>query len=89
MEDGTRCYLTSAFGAGFNAVIFGSPFDFCTTRHMIYAGKYKGPIDVFMTTFKTEGPTAFYKGFIPNVARLGGYNMVLWSTLEYIKKHVM
>jgi len=89
MQEGTKCTLTCAFGAGFNAVIFGSPLDFCTTRHMNHPGKYKGPLDVMATTFKTEGLGAFYKGFVPNVARLGGYNMVLWVTLENIKKHLM
>ena len=82
MNDGTPCHLTCAFGAGFTAVIFGSPMDFCTTRHMNNPGKFKGPVDVLVSTFKNEGPTAFYKGFMPNVARLGGYNMILWVTLE-------
>ena len=82
MLDDTPCHLTCAFGAGFTAVIFGSPMDFCTTRHMNNPGKFKGPVDVLVSTFKNEGPTAFYKGFIPNVARLGGYNMILWVTLE-------
>jgi solute carrier family 25 uncoupling protein 8/9 len=88
MEEGTPCYLTCAFGAGFNAVIFGSPLDICTTRQMNNPRMYKGPIDVMLKLLKNEGPTVFYKGFIPNVARLGGYNMVLWTTIENIKKHM-
>ena len=88
MEDGTKCHLTCAFGAGLNAVIIGSPLDFCTTRHMNNPGKYKGPVDVMVQTFKSEGASAYYKGFIPNIARLGGFNMVLWTTLEFVKKQL-
>jgi solute carrier family 25 (mitochondrial uncoupling protein), member 8/9 len=85
MEDASPCYLVCAFSAGFTAVIFGSPLDFCTTRHMNNPGVYKNPIDVMATTLRAEGPTAFYKGFVPNVARLGCFNMVLWLTLENIR----
>ena len=82
MEDAMPAHLTCAFGAGFTAVIFGSPLDFCTTRQMNNPQVYRTPIDVFTKTIKNEGPTAFYKGFIPNVARMGVFNMVLQVTLE-------
>lgn len=87
MNDGTSCYMASAFGAGLNAVIFGSPLDMLTTRHMSSPGKYKNPLDVLMRTLSEEGITALYKGFTPNVLRLGGFNMVLWLTFESIKKN--
>jgi solute carrier family 25 uncoupling protein 8/9 len=77
MADGTPCYLTCAFGAGFTACIFGSPLDVLTTRHMNSPGKYKNPVDVILTTVREEGVTALYKGFTPNVVRLGAFNMVL------------
>ena len=34
MKDGTPCHLACASGAGLTAVIFGSPVDVLTTRHM-------------------------------------------------------
>jgi solute carrier family 25 (mitochondrial uncoupling protein), member 8/9 len=77
MKDSTPCYLTCAFGAGFTACIFGSPLDVLTTRHMNSPGKYSSPFDVLRQTIKHEGVLALYKGFIPNVARLGIFNMVL------------
>ena len=77
--------MTCAFGAGFNAVVCGSPLDIVTTRHMNSPGKFKTPIDCFMSIVVNEGFPALYKGFIPNVARLGGFNMVLWVTLESIR----
>jgi len=45
MRDASPCHLTCAFGAGFTAVVFGSPLDICTTRHMNSPGKFKSPID--------------------------------------------
>ena len=39
-----------------------------------------------MKIFKQEGPLAFYKGFIPNIARVGGFNMTLFLTIETIKR---
>jgi len=82
MDDAIPCHLTSAFGAGVTACLFGSPLDVLTTRHMTSPGKYSGPADVIMSTIKAEGLGALYKGFIPNVTRLAGFNMVLWLTLE-------
>jgi len=86
MADATPCYLTCAFGAGFTAVIFGSPLDCLTTRHMNSPGKYKSPLDVVVRTISEEGITALYKGFVPNVLRLGAFNMVLQVTIEQIRK---
>jgi hypothetical protein len=89
MVDGTYCYLLSAFGAGFTACIFGSPLDVLTTRHMNSPGKYKGPLDAAMKIVKNEGPTVLYKGFVPNVVRLGLFNMILQLTIENVKKRVL
>ena len=89
MEDGTACVLTSAFSAGFTACIFGSPLDVLTTRHMNSPGKYKGPFDALSKIVRKEGIFVLYKGFAPNVCRLGFFNMILWLTLENVKKVVM
>jgi len=86
MDDKIPCHLTSAFGAGLTACIFGSPLDVLTTRHMNNPGKYNGPVDVITSTLKSEGITALYKGFIPNVTRLASFNMILWLTLEQMRK---
>lgn len=82
MNDGTPCHMTCAFGAGFTAVVFGSPLDIVTTRHMNSPGKFKTPIECLLSIVVNEGLPALYKGFIPNVARLGAFNMILWATLE-------
>ena len=87
MKDATPCHLTCGFAAGFTAVIFGSPFDIVTTRHMNNPGKYSGPTDCFLSILREGGPTALYKGFIPNVARLGLFNVFLQLSIEKIRRY--
>ncbi|KAL2898815.1 Mitochondrial uncoupling protein 2, partial [Bienertia sinuspersici] len=63
------------------AVCIGSPVDVVKSR-MMGDSTYKSTIDCFIKTLKTEGPLAFYKGFLPNFVRLGSWNVVMFLTLE-------
>ena len=45
---------------------------------------YKGVLDCFGQTFRNEGMLAFYNGFIPNFARLGSWNVVMFLTVEQV-----
>ena len=47
-------------------------------------GKYKGVIDCFIKTARTDGLLAFYKGFGPNFVRLGSWNVIMFLTLEQV-----
>lgn len=49
---------------------------------------YKNTVDCFIKTLKNEGILAFYKGFLPNFGRLGSWNVVMFLTLEQVKKIV-
>jgi hypothetical protein len=49
-------------------------------------GRFSGVADCFIKTAREEGLGAFYKGFIPNFARLGSWNVVMFLTLEQVKK---
>jgi hypothetical protein len=49
-------------------------------------GRFSGVADCFLRTAREEGLGAFYKGFIPNFARLGSWNVVMFLTLEQTKK---
>ena len=82
MEEGTPCYLACAFGAGMTAAVFGSPFDVITTRHMNSPGVYKSPVDCAIQMVRSDGLGVLYKGFVPNVCRLGSFNICLWLTFE-------
>ena len=86
LQDGMPLYMVSAFGAGFTAVMFGSPLDVLTTIHMSSPGKYSSPIHCFRETIKSQGVGVLYRGFVPNVARVGGFNVVLWLVFENIQR---
>ena len=74
--------------AGFTATCFGSPFDVVKTRMMSAAVPYKGVIDCVSQTIRKEGPMAFYNGFTANFMRIGTWNIVMFVTLEQIKKAI-
>jgi solute carrier family 25 uncoupling protein 8/9 len=86
----TLTMLTSCrtgLGAGFVAVCVGSPVDVVKSRVMgDKTGRFNGVMDCFVKTAKQDGLGAFYKGFMPNFGRLGSWNVVMFLTLEQVKK---
>jgi hypothetical protein len=36
-----------------------------------------------------QGPLAFYKGFLPNFARLGSWNVIMFLTLEQVAEYII
>lgn len=86
-SDTVPCHLASGLGAGFVAVCIGSPVDVVKSRMMgDSVGQFSGVVDCFKQTFQKEGMLAFYKGFGPNFARLGSWNVVMFLTVEQVKK---
>ncbi|KAI8014050.1 Mitochondrial uncoupling protein 2 [Camellia lanceoleosa] len=83
--DSVFTHLLAGLGAGFFAVCIGSPVDVVKSR-MMGDSIYKSTLDCFIRTLKTEGPFAFYKGFLPNFGRLGIWNVIMFLTLEQAKK---
>ncbi|KAH7672883.1 solute carrier family 25 (mitochondrial uncoupling protein) member 8/9 protein [Dioscorea alata] len=84
-SDNVFTHLLAGLGAGFFAVCIGSPVDVVKSR-MMGDSAYKNTLDCFVKTFKNDGPLAFYKGFIPNFGRLGSWNVIMFLTLEQVKK---
>ncbi|XP_048840333.1 mitochondrial uncoupling protein 2-like [Brienomyrus brachyistius] len=90
MTDNLPCHFTAAFGAGFCTTIVASPVDVVKTRFMnSAAGQYSSAINCALTMLTKEGPTAFYKGFMPSFLRLGSWNIVMFVSYEQIKRAVM
>ena len=92
MGDNMATHVCSALTAGLAATMLGSPVDVVKTRVMaaskVAVGQtpeFSGPIDCAMKLLKRDGPLAFYKGFVPNFARIGSWNIVTWVTLEQLK----
>ena len=90
IQDGVPLHLTSGFLAGFCAVCCGSPVDVMKTRIMNAkkgSGEaYKNVFDCFIQILTKEGPCAFYKGFAPNVLRIGTWNMFMFFAYESFKR---
>lgn len=92
MKDGLGTHVTASFAAGFVAAVVSNPVDVIKTRVMnmkVEAGgvpPYSGPLDCVLKTVKAEGPMALYKGFIPTISRQGPFTIVLFVTLEQVRK---
>lgn len=87
MTDNLPCHFTAAFSAGFCTTIVASPVDVVKTRYMnSHSGQYNSAINCALNMLRHEGPTAFYKGFMPSFLRLGSWNIVMFVTYEQIKR---
>uniref|UniRef100_A0A3Q0RLP8 Dicarboxylate carrier UCP2 n=1 Tax=Amphilophus citrinellus TaxID=61819 RepID=A0A3Q0RLP8_AMPCI len=90
LTDNMPCHFTAAFAAGFCATIVASPVDVVKTRFMnSVPGQYSGAVNCALTMLIKEGPTAFYKGFMPSFLRLGSWNIVMFVSYEQIKRVVV
>ncbi|XWS45010.1 hypothetical protein CRYUN_Cryun15aG0098900 [Craigia yunnanensis] len=92
MKDGLGTHVAASFSAGFVAAVASNPVDVIKTRVMnmkVEPGQkppYTGAMDCAIKTVKAEGPMALYKGFIPTISRQGPFTVVLFVTLEQIRK---
>lgn len=92
MKDGLGTHVTASFAAGFVAAVASNPVDVIKTRVMnmkVEAGAappYSGALDCALKTVRAEGPMALYKGFIPTISRQGPFTVVLFVTLEQVRK---
>ncbi|KAK4274164.1 hypothetical protein QN277_017435 [Acacia crassicarpa] len=92
MKDGLRTHVTASLAAGFAAAVASNPVDVIKTRVMnmnVEAGAtppYNGALDCAVKTLKAEGPMALYKGFVPTISRQGPFTVVLFVTLEQVRK---
>ncbi|XP_054825713.1 mitochondrial uncoupling protein 5-like [Prosopis cineraria] len=92
MRDGLGTHVTASFAAGFVAAVASNPVDVIKTRVMnmkVEPGAqppYSGALDCALKTVHAEGPMALYKGFIPTISRQGPFTVVLFVTLEQVRK---
>ncbi|KAH7849840.1 hypothetical protein Vadar_023725 [Vaccinium darrowii] len=92
MKDGLGTHVTASFVAGFVASVASNPVDVIKTRVMNMrvepgmAAPYSGALDCALKTVRAEGPMALYKGFIPTISRQGPFTVVLFVTLEQVRK---
>ncbi|GMH06265.1 hypothetical protein Nepgr_008105 [Nepenthes gracilis] len=92
MKDGLGTHVTASFAAGFVAAVASNPVDVIKTRVMNMkvepgeAPPYSGALDCAIKTVRSEGPLALYKGFVPTISRQGPFTIVLFVTLEQVRK---
>ncbi|KAG0562895.1 hypothetical protein KC19_9G180600 [Ceratodon purpureus] len=92
VPEGLATQVVASCGAGVLASVASNPIDVVKTRVMNMkvaegeAAPYRGALDCAVKTVRAEGPMALYKGFIPTVTRQGPFAIVLFLSLEQIKK---
>ncbi|XP_040383741.1 mitochondrial uncoupling protein 5-like [Oryza brachyantha] len=90
--DGLATHVAAGFAAGLVAAAASTPVDVVKTRVMnmkVVSGSpppYSGALDCLIKTVRSEGAMALYKGFVPTVTRQGPFTVVLFVTLEQIRK---
>ena len=94
MEDGMGTHVAASFTAGVVAAVASNPVDVIKTRVMNMKVEvrrpplYNGAVDCLMKTVRSEGFRALYKGFLPTVSRQGPFTVVLFVTLEQVRKQL-
>ncbi|OBA23618.1 mitochondrial carrier [Metschnikowia bicuspidata var. bicuspidata NRRL YB-4993] len=88
MTDGSvGLHLVSSSMTGLGVAIVMNPWDVVLTRVYNQKGNlYTGPIDCFIKTIKTEGPTALYKGFWAQLFRIGPHSILMLLFMEQSMK---
>ncbi|CAA6673677.1 unnamed protein product [Spirodela intermedia] len=92
IPDGLGTHVAASFAAGLVAALASNPVDVIKTRVMnmkVEAGAappYAGAVDCVVRTVRAEGPLALYKGFVATASRQGPFTVVLFVTLEQVRK---
>ncbi|XP_047423161.1 mitochondrial brown fat uncoupling protein 1 isoform X2 [Sciurus carolinensis] len=90
LADDVPCHLLSALIAGFCTTLLSSPVDVVKTRFINSPpGQYTSVPSCAMTMLHKEGPTAFFKGFVPSFLRLGSWNIIMFVCFEQLKRELM
>ncbi|CAL9102466.1 mitochondrial uncoupling protein 5-like [Musa acuminata AAA Group] len=90
--DGLGTHVTASLAAGLVAAAASNPVDVVKTRVMNMRAEagaplpYVGAVDCVLKTVRAEGLMALYKGFVPTVCRQGPFTVVLFVTLEQVRK---
>lgn len=73
--------------AGLVATVVCSPVDVVKTRVMnAQRGEFRSAAHCFAQILRNEGPSAFFKGFLPSYTRLGPHSVLTFVFLEQFKQ---
>ncbi|XP_065760547.1 mitochondrial brown fat uncoupling protein 1 isoform X4 [Muntiacus reevesi] len=89
-KDDVPCHFVSAVIAGFCTTVLSSPVDVVKTRFVNSSpGQYTSVPNCAMMMLTREGPSAFFKGFLPSFLRLGSWNVIMFVCFEQLKRELM
>lgn len=81
-------HFSASLLAGLVATTVCSPADVIKTRIMNSTSKQsQSAMQIFMTALKTEGPSFMFRGWLPSFTRLGPFTMLIFCTIEQLKKY--
>lgn len=83
MEEGLATHGMSAFVSGFTTAAFSTPADVIKSRVM--GGESRSVLALSREIMMHEGIGAFWKGFLPNWARIGPWQMSFWMMYEQVR----
>lgn len=88
MEDGPAVDIPCALASGFLAAIAMNPIDVTRTRLMTQPSPpiYRNAFHAVAEIMKNEGPTAFFKGFVPSFLRIGPHFVLTFLLLEQMRR---
>nr|XP_010952910.1 mitochondrial brown fat uncoupling protein 1 [Camelus bactrianus] len=86
LADDVPCHFVSAVIAGFCTTVLSSPVDVVKTR---FVNSPPSVPNCSMTMLTKEGPSAFFKGFVPSFWRLGSWNVIMFVCFEQLKRELM
>jgi len=83
LADGILVHTLSATCSGFVASFCATPADLVKSRMM--GGSATGVISCVTDTVRQEGITSMWRGFLPNWARLGPWQLAFWVSYEHLR----
>lgn len=74
--------------SGWAGMTIAYPFEFLRRRMQLDQGQYayKGMLDAMQTVLRTEGPGAFFKGFVPASQRIIPMSGITFLTYELVRR---
>lgn len=95
LGDNATTHFISSFMASLLGTAATNPIDVVKSRMMNQSVLkqqdggprqiYKSTFDCFVTTLRTEGIGALYRGFVPSYLRVGPWNIIFFITYEKLK----
>lgn len=86
-ERDPRAFFAAAMLAGLFSTTASSAFDVVkTTQQGARRGAYRGMVHCALVVWRSEGPTAFFKGWVPSYVRLGPHTLVTLWVYETVRK---